>query len=489
MSLLLSNFYPLANAVLTTGNQNITGIKNFQAPVVLNRINTSNNPAGFFDRIEVGEKNLYSNGIPSLNWFNKILSGNWKFENRPTVGGLQVLLQGDVVDGGGTNIQNVVFTTGTQNIGGDKTFDNNLNINAQINLRASATNNSPTQIAVFTSDPASSTRNLVTRTPSQIRSDIGANNASNLTEGTLEKARLSTQVQNELTGPFFGNRPIRRIPSIDTNYNGTTISGFLNNLFFPYTNATLSLNNFPISTYGYDTINSVAFAGELNPKDDVINSISCLFSTTTLSGPSTPIISNNTYSISPVNFILSPPSPNTRIATTTQNFFTRIAGTRNGTAFTQDSSAIRLRFEPAYFYGISSNSNLGTNITGLTRVSPTGVGGSSNSLYPSFSLGGRPSQINGLQFTFNSLTPNGYIYFAYPDFQNGTDLINNWGFLATSAGIVDAVSFADYSSTYTNNTVTINFLTKSNLTYRIYRSPLITPVSLPTTFTLNFKYV
>jgi hypothetical protein len=43
-----------------------------------------------------------------------------------------------------------------------------------IGVRASSTSSAPTHIPVFTADPSSTTRSLVTRTPSQFRIDIGA---------------------------------------------------------------------------------------------------------------------------------------------------------------------------------------------------------------------------------------------------------------------------------------------------------------------------
>lgn len=442
MSFLLSNFYPKADAVLTSGNQSINGRKTFNEFITTPEIRGSG-LAGANRKIDLQEGHLYGGTFPSVDYWRRLLSGNWQFQNRPTVSGIGVLLQGEAAGGGTVILPNdILFTTGAQIITGPKNF--------------------------------------ITR-PTFNNSDL-------ITTGDLVNLELNIEGLLSSSADFNGNRPIRRLPVLDTNYGGTTISGFLNNLFFPYANAELTLNNFPIRTYGYDTINAVTFNGSLNFKDDNVTGIACLFNTTILNGPPNPAITNNTYSISPVNFLpLVPPVLN-RTSTSTESFVTRIFGTRNASSFTQDSSPVRLRFEPPYFYGISNNINLGIGVTGLTRINPTGSNGLTNSLYPTYTLGTRPSQINGLQFQFNNTIPNGYIYFAYPDFQNTLELINNWGLLAASAGIVDAVSFADYSSTYTNSTVQINFPTRSNIIYRIYRSPLITPVSLPTTFTLNFKF-
>ena len=53
------------------------------------------------------------------------------------------------------------------------TFDG-LTINGSIGIRAAATATAATQIPVFISDPTSTTQTLVTRTPTQLRSDIGS---------------------------------------------------------------------------------------------------------------------------------------------------------------------------------------------------------------------------------------------------------------------------------------------------------------------------
>ena len=60
-----------------------------------------------------------------------------------------------------------IATTSTPTFGG-------LTINGSIGIRAAATATAATQIPVFISDPTSTTQTLVTRTPTQLRSDIGS---------------------------------------------------------------------------------------------------------------------------------------------------------------------------------------------------------------------------------------------------------------------------------------------------------------------------
>jgi uncharacterized protein affecting Mg2+/Co2+ transport len=83
-------------------------------------------------------------------------------------------------------------------------------LNGALNLRASATGVVATQIPVFTADPTSTTRLLVTRTPAQILSDIGAQAAlTNPVTGTGSSGRVSfwtgTTTQGSDAGLFWDN--------------------------------------------------------------------------------------------------------------------------------------------------------------------------------------------------------------------------------------------------------------------------------------------
>ena len=60
-----------------------------------------------------------------------------------------------------------IATTSTPTFGG-------LTINGSIGIRAAATATTTTQIPVFIADPSATTQTLVTRTPTQLRTDIGA---------------------------------------------------------------------------------------------------------------------------------------------------------------------------------------------------------------------------------------------------------------------------------------------------------------------------
>jgi hypothetical protein len=102
MSLLLSNFYPKANAVLTTGNQNITGIKTFSERIVAPEIRGSG-LGGANRKIDLQLGQLFAGTTSvSVDYWNRGLSGNWRFNNRPNVNGTGILLDGE--GGGGSTI-------------------------------------------------------------------------------------------------------------------------------------------------------------------------------------------------------------------------------------------------------------------------------------------------------------------------------------------------------------------------------------------------
>lgn len=67
-----------------------------------------------------------------------------------------------------------------------------LTINATGNgIRAAAAGSAATFFPVFTADPTAATQTIVSRTAAQVRADVGADNASNLTTGTVPSARVS----------------------------------------------------------------------------------------------------------------------------------------------------------------------------------------------------------------------------------------------------------------------------------------------------------
>jgi hypothetical protein len=74
-----------------------------------------------------------------------------------------------------------------------------LTINGTVTIRAAATATAATQIPIFTADPSSTARTLVTRTPAELRSDIGAmpEPAGN---GIVVRTGSQTSVNRTITG-------------------------------------------------------------------------------------------------------------------------------------------------------------------------------------------------------------------------------------------------------------------------------------------------
>jgi hypothetical protein len=124
------------------------------------------------------------------------------------VGTFTVDQQGRLTAAGNTTIrdasgtQSGVVSTGTQTFAGTKTFSGALTTNAGITnnhitlaTRMASTASSATQIPVFIADPSSTTRTLVTRTPAELRSDIGAGTG----DGTVTSVGLSMPTQFSVT--------------------------------------------------------------------------------------------------------------------------------------------------------------------------------------------------------------------------------------------------------------------------------------------------
>ena len=138
----------------------------------------------------------------------------------------------------GTTNQITVSSPNTQDLGADRTWIlslpqnihtdatptfSGLTINGNINLRASSTTSAATQIPVFTADPSSTTRTLVTRTPSELLGDIGGSPISGSTfyiQNQFSSAQSSSEAW--LSGRFqAGNLriDINTISSENTNGN------------------------------------------------------------------------------------------------------------------------------------------------------------------------------------------------------------------------------------------------------------------------------
>lgn len=128
---------------------------------------------------EVGDILYYGGGSGDLNQDNasRIL---------PIGGSGQYVLRDGSNATGTWNISvsaatNAVYTTGTQTIGGVKTFSNRPIFNSGLSVSSvDASSIGGLFLPVFTGNPSSSQQTLSTRTPSQFKSDIGLGNVDNI---------------------------------------------------------------------------------------------------------------------------------------------------------------------------------------------------------------------------------------------------------------------------------------------------------------------
>ncbi len=118
-------------------------------------------------------------------------------------------------------------------------FSGALSTDTSLGLRAAATASTSTQIPVFIADPASTTRTLVTRTPAQLRSDIGAQVA-----GSYLTAHPTITVTADTTtaaSPAFGGT-FTAIDGVTRDGNGHV--------------TTLNTKTVTIPTPSYPTVNN-----------------------------------------------------------------------------------------------------------------------------------------------------------------------------------------------------------------------------------------
>lgn len=219
-----------------------------------------------------GEANLTFNGTNL-----QLLTGSLTFisqsENPITVS----LAPG----GGSANIDSYldVFTGGSRIVRmGNNPFDvteysTGLEVTGRVNLRASALATAATQILVFSADPSSTTRGIFTRTPTQLRSDIGAGTGSvtsiatnnGVTGGTITTTgtigltgnalSLHNLATNGIVARTAANTVTARTLTGSANQitvtNGDGVSG----------NPTISL---PATITGLTSVTSTGFTGSLS---------------------------------------------------------------------------------------------------------------------------------------------------------------------------------------------------------------------------------
>lgn len=262
-----------------------------------------------------------------------------------------------------------------------------------------------------------------------------------------------------LMDPFNGNRGITRVPSVGQNFGGTTVSGFLNNMFFPFVSATLTLNSFPIQDYGTNTT-SIGFNSTLiqnSEPNNTITNMQYFRGETSITSPTSPQFGN--YTSPPLNL-----GATLNVNTTGLNI--RVNVNDNGSPKTLRSNQT-LFFQPRYYYGLSS----------LETISPANLNLFSSSV-PTF----KPSSATHL------FAPVGqYIYFIYPN--ETKDDITAWG--NTLSSIFDLGSNTENITNFTVQSApfTITYGNGKTLTFRVYRSTLLLTVLAGQSFNFRFTFI
>jgi hypothetical protein len=128
----------------------------------------------------------------------------------------------------------VVRTTGTQNITGNKNFSGTIVSSGTLSLKIPTTASTATQFPVFTSDPSSTAQTVSTRTPSQVKTDIGLSNVENTALSTWAGSTNITTLGTIGTGTWNAT-------TIAANKGGTGQSSYtIGDLLYADTSSTLA---------------------------------------------------------------------------------------------------------------------------------------------------------------------------------------------------------------------------------------------------------
>ena len=231
------------------------------------------------------------------------------------------------------------------------------------------------------------------------------------------------------TTVFDGNR---RISS--TGFNGLTPGGgdvvsFLNNVFYPFVPATISLNGYAVQESGTPFSNIPFVVSIIQNSETGISNLQFINNNVpfqTFGG--TPNFGQNTY-----NTTLSLTANSTLAASV------RINNNNNPLQITGAGQLVR--FEPPHYFGSGVN-NLQTNAANMKSVlikQSIITKPSSRTLYA---------------------TTNGYYYFVYPDY---------WGELSRISAISPPLDF-NISTDFVSGNVTLTLANNSNYLYRFYKN-------------------
>lgn len=229
---------------------------------------------------------------------------------------------------------------------------------------------------------------------------------------------------------FNGNRTIKRSPYTTLNVGGSTVSEFLENFFFPFIPATVSITN--AATYYYETGSTQDFR--------ITSSITANDETTfgTASIRRSGVVWQTVSPIPPLTFRYV----DTNVSTS-YSYITYVQTDNNGTPTVINSSVRSINFIYPYLWGTSDTPGL-----------------SENALYTTLN---KLIEVSGSK-TVSIVGTNVYIYFCYPSTYTPLNSILDPNSFEIKSSFEYSASVPITSSGLTNNWQT---------TYKVYRTKLI----------------
>ena len=232
----------------------------------------------------------------------------------------------------------------------------------------------------------------------------------------------------EASTAFNGNRSITRTTINGVTPGGSDVVTFLNNLFYPFVGATISLNGYSIQELGAP-FNNVPFTTNITANSETsITNLSLFNNGNLLIGGISPVLGTNT-----TNTTLS--------LTTNSTVAARISVNNNGSP-TQISGTQLIQFEAPYYFGSGVN-NLQTNPTNMRSV-----------------LVKQPISLEPPSVQL-SVTTSGFYYFVYPD---------HWGQLSRISATSPPLDFTISSDFITGNVTLLLANNSTNQVYRFYKN-------------------
>ena len=238
-----------------------------------------------------------------------------------------------------------------------------------------------------------------------------------------------TQSYSSSYVPFNGNRAIKRVPSIGLNVGGDNVTDFLNNLYFPFISATISLTG-GTSYFETGSQQSILISATVTPNDESIFGSGSIFR------------DGLPWYIAPAipPYVFS----NIDIGIFDNNTYTAYAQVdNNGTPTVINSNTRNINFIYPYLWGMSTTPGL-----------------NGTALYSAFT---RQIQTQGNK-TISLIGSTVYIYFCYPAiYPDLTSILD--------PNLFEIISSFDYSGSV--SVTSVGLFNDWTTNYKVYRTTLV----------------